>query len=190
MAHLKISFVIIFTFMLTMSFSQEAVLKIGDKVPPFKAKADNGKNWKSKQLLGKKNLVVYFYPAAMTGGCTKQACAYRDDKSNLEGLDAVVVGVSGDALKNLKLFKEAHALNFDLLSDPEGAIASVFGVPVKKGEQTIEREVNGIKYQLSRGITTSRWTFVINKKGELVYKSTEVNAAEDSKAVLTALKNL
>lgn len=171
-------------------FSQSNELKVGDLSQPFSAKADNGKTWKSKKLLGKKNLVVYFYPAAMTGGCTKQACAYRDDKTTLEAYDAVVVGVSGDEVKNLKLFKEAHMLNFDLLSDPKGEIAKSFGVPLKEGEKSIEREIKGIKYQLSRGVTTSRWTFVIDKKGKLVYKSTQVNAAEDSKAVIDVLKDL
>ena len=54
------------------------VLNIGDKAPGFSATADDGSTWDLKNYLGKKNIIVYFYPAAMTGGCTKQACAYRD----------------------------------------------------------------------------------------------------------------
>src|SRR6056297_2854622 len=78
---------------------QDSGLNVGDKVASFKALADNGKVWKSKDFVGKSNLVVYFYPAAMTGGCTKQACAYRDAQDDLSGLNAEVVGISGDEVK-------------------------------------------------------------------------------------------
>lgn len=172
------------------SYAQEKDLSLGDKVDAFSATDDNGKTWKSKKLIGKKNLVVYFYPAAMTGGCTKQACAYRDSKEDLSSEDAEVIGVSGDEVQNIELFKRAHNLNFTLLSDPDGEIASIFGVPIKEGEKSIEREVDGKTFTLTRGITTARWTFIIDKQGTLVYKSTEVNAAEDSKAVLAVLKEL
>jgi peroxiredoxin Q/BCP len=84
----------------------------------------------------------------MTGGCTKQACAYRDSKDQISSLNAVVVGVSGDDAKNLELFKRAHNLNFTLLSDTDGKIASAFGVPMKVGEKSIEREVDGVQYTL------------------------------------------
>ncbi len=165
-------------------------VKVGDAVSSFHAKDDQGKEWKADQVLGNKNLVVYFYPAAMTGGCTKQACAYRDDLSKLDSLNAVVVGISGDEVKNLQLFKEAHNLNFTLLSDPDGKVAEAFGVPNSREEKTIEREINGIKYQLKRESTSSRWTFVIDKNKKVVYKSTTVNAAEDSKAVIQVLQSL
>jgi peroxiredoxin Q/BCP len=169
--------------------AQDSGLDIGDKVKPFKATADNGKTWNSKKVVGKKNLVVYFYPAAMTGGCTKQACAYRDAQDDLSAVDAEVVGISGDAVENLALFKHAHNLNFTLLSDPDGAIARMFGVPIREGEKSIEREIGGTLHTLTRGLTTSRWTFIIDKQGKVIFKSTNVNAAEDSKAVLEALKN-
>lgn len=172
------------------SFAQTSILEVGDRVKTFSAKADNGKKWKSKHVIGNKNLVVYFYPAAMTGGCTTQACAYRDSKDDLTALDAEVVGVSGDEVKNLELFKRAHKLNFTLLSDPEGEIAAMFGVPVKSGERSIEREVENNLYTLTRNVTTSRWTFVINKDGRVVYKSSDVNAAEDSKNVVEILQKL
>lgn len=176
--------------LISSSYAQEKDLSLGDKVDAFSAKGDDGKTWKSKKLIGKKNLVVYFYPAAMTGGCTKQACAYRDSKEDLSSEDAEVIGVSGDEVQNLELFKRAHNLNFTLLSDPDGEIASIFGVPIKEGEKSIEREVDGKTFTLTRGLTTARWTFIIDKQGTLVYKSTEVNAAEDSKAVLAVLKEL
>ena len=186
----KIALLFISIFLMINTQAQDIELKIGDQVKPFIAQADNGKVWKSYKVVGKKNLVVYFYPAAMTGGCTKQACAYRDSKDDLSGLDAEVVGVSGDEVRNLDVFKRAHDLNFTLLSDPEGKIAKQFGVPVKEGEKSIERTLDGTPYILKRDITTARWTFIIDKKGKLVYKSTEVNAAEDSKAVIAILKSL
>lgn len=170
--------------------AQEVKLNIGDKAPLFRAKTDQAKDWKSKDYIKQKNLVVYFYPAAMTGGCTKQACAYRDDMAKFKGMNTEVVGVSGDDVENLKLFKEAHNLNFTLLSDPKGNIAKAFGVPMKDGEKTIEREIKGVKYVLKRGVTTGRWTFVFDTKGRLIYKSSEVNAAQDSKKVFEVLSEL
>lgn len=165
-------------------------LNPGDKLIPFTAVADDGSAWKSVDYVGKNNLVIYFYPAAMTGGCTKQACAYRDSRDDLTMLDAIVVGISGDAVENLAIFKKANDLNFPLLSDPDGKIAEMFGVPVTKEIRSIEREVDGKLYTLTRELTTKRWTFVFNKNGELVHKSTEVNASEDSKEVITILKKL
>jgi peroxiredoxin Q/BCP len=187
----RIQFATIFILVLIVSQvnAQNNGLNVGDRVANFEATADNGKTWKSKKVVGKKNLVVYFYPAAMTGGCTKQACAYRDAMGDLSSADAEVVGISGDAVENLELFKQAHNLNFTLLSDPEGHIARIFGVPVTEGKKSIEREVEGKFYTLVRDLTTSRWTFIIDKQDRVIYKSTDVNAAEDSNAVLEVLKS-
>ena len=124
----------------------------------------------------------------MTGGCTKQACAYRDLKTEIESTDALVVGVSGDNVEGLKLFKLAHDLNFPLLSDESGEVATLFGVPTRDGG-TITREINGENFDLVRGITTSRWTFVIDKSGKIIYKNTEVNASNDTKQILEFIKN-
>lgn len=187
---IKISLIALSLFMMGLTQAQDMNLNIGDIIKPFSAKADDGKVWESNNIIGKKNLVVYFYPAAMTGGCTKQACAYRDTKDELSSLNAEVVGISGDVVENLRLFKIAENLNFTLLSDPKGTIAEEFGVPVNIGAKSIEREVGGIQHILAREVTTARWTFVFNLEGKLVYKSTEVNAAEDSKSVVEVLKNL
>lgn len=165
------------------------VLNVGDKAPVFTTYDDKGKQWKSGDIVGSKHLVVYFYPAAMTGGCTKQACAFRDDKSKLTKLNAVVVGVSGDKPEGLSHFKKAENLNFTLLSDEKGDLAQKFGVPFGKGG-VIEREVDGQKVILSRGVTSKRWTFVISKDGKVVYKNDKVNAAKDSHAVCLVLAKL
>lgn len=166
-----------------------AGLSVGSSVTGFAANDDEGNIWSLQDHLGTKNIVVYFYPAAMTGGCTKQACAYRDQSAELNDLDAVVVGISGDSVNSLKLFKEAHGLNFTLLSDINGSIANTFGVSTRDGG-SIEREINGALHTLTRGITTNRWTFVINKSGEIVYKDDAVKATEDTSNVLAQLKKL
>ncbi len=179
---------LIFAFFLTLSgFSQG--LKIGDKAPEFKTLADNGSVWNVADYLGKKNIVVYFYPAAMTGGCTKQACTYRDFKTGIASADAVVVGVSGDSVEGLKLFKKANNLNFALLSDESGIIAKKFGVPIRDGG-TVTKEIGGKSFDLVRGVTASRWTFIIDKKGKIVYKNEAVNAGSDPEEVLNFMKKL
>ena len=167
----------------------ELKLDLGEVAPEFMAIDQDGHLWKTSDLVGKKNLVIYFYPAAMTGGCTKQACAFRDDKSKLTKLDAVVVGVSGDNPEGLAHFKKAENLNFTLLSDEKGDLAKKFGVPTGKGG-AIDREVDGEKVTLSRGVTSKRWTFVISKDGKVVYKNDKVNAAKDSEAVCSVLAKL
>jgi len=162
-------------------------LSVGDMSPVFSSLTDDGSKWKINKYLGKKNIVVYFYPAAMTGGCTKQACAYRDNRENLESADVVVVGVSGDKVGNLKLFKQAENLNFTLLSDEKGEIAKAFGVPSGDGG-TIKRTVAGAEHELVRGVTTKRWTFVIGKNRKIIYKNEQVNAENDTREVLDFIR--
>lgn len=172
----------------TSSASAQNGLAIGDKVPGFEALADDGSTWKLKDHTGEKYLVVYFYPAAMTGGCTAQACAYRDLSSDLESENAMVVGVSGDNVEGLKFFKKAHNLNFTLLSDETGKIAQLFGVPTRDGG-VFKSEFNGQSFELERAITTSRWTFIIDKDGKIVYKNEQVDARKDTGEVISFLKN-
>ncbi len=180
---------------LVISFSQSQStiaadgLKVGATVPEFSALDDQGKKWNSKEHVGKKILVVYFYPADMTGGCTKQACAFRDDLPKLKGANVEVVGVSGDTVKNHQLFIKAHNLNFTLLADTEGNIAKSFGVPTRKGG-SIQRTIDNEDFTLTRSLTTARWTFIIDLNGKLVHKNTTVNAAQDSKAVMKIVKKL
>ncbi len=163
-------------------------LSTGEKVPSFSAIADDGSTWELKNNMGDKFLVIYFYPAAMTGGCTAQACAYRDLSSELESQDARVIGISGDNPENLKFFKKAHNLNFTLLSDSSGEIAQLFGVPTRSGGK-FQGNFGGQDFELERSITTSRWTFIIDKKGRIVYRNEQVNASEDSQEVLNFLRN-
>ena len=164
-------------------------LEVGDKAPAFTAKDDQGKGWKSTDYIGKKILVVYFYPADMTGGCTKQACGFRDDMKKLQGKDVEVVGVSGDSPRSHQLFKKEYDLNFTLLADEDGNVAKKFGVPLKPGG-SIKRTIDGKEETLTRGVTAARWTFVIDKDGKVVLKNTKVKAADDSKAILKTVNDL
>jgi peroxiredoxin Q/BCP len=161
-------------------------LKTGDTAPVFSAPSDDDKVWNLQDYLGKKNIVLYFYPAAMTGGCTKQACSYRDHLGDLGNADAIVVGISGDDVSALKVFKKAQNLNFALLSDHDGKIASLYGVPVGAGG-TITRKIDDLDVVLNRGVTAQRWTFIIGKDGKVKYINTKVDAENDYKAVLDAL---
>ena len=103
------------------------------RLPLFSLLDENGEKWNSGDFLGKKNILIFFYPAAMTGGCTKQACSYRDDITEWKSRDFEIVGISGDKPENLKLFKKTEELNFRLLSDSNGEVAGSFGVPQGKG---------------------------------------------------------
>ena len=183
----KIPIIVLFVVLFGLGMSNAKELKIGSLAPTFQARDDRGKDFQSQQLLGKKNLVVYFYPAAMTGGCTAQACGFRDAQSEFARLNAVVVGVSGDSVQNLAWFKQVNNLNFLLLADPDGSIAKAFGVPTRDGGE-ITRTVNDNEVKLVRGVTESRWTFVIDTEGKIVYKDTDVNAGQDSHKVLEFLK--
>jgi len=165
-------------------------LKVGDKAPKFEAMDDTGKLWKSTDHVGKKIMVVYFYPADFTGGCTKEACGYRDDYSALTEKGVDVVGVSGDSVHGHELFKKAHELNFTLLADTEGKVAEAFGVPTEAGADTVMATNGDQKEPIYRTVTSDRWTFVIDKKGKIASKNTEVHAAEDSKAILETISKL
>jgi peroxiredoxin Q/BCP len=165
-------------------------LKVGDKAPKFEAMDDTGKLWKSTDHVGKKIMVVYFYPADFTGGCTKEACGYRDDYSALTEKGVDVVGVSGDSVHGHELFKKAHELNFTLLADTDGKVAEAFGVPTEAGADTVMATNGDQKEPIYRNVTIDRWTFVIDKKGKIASKNTEVHAAEDSKAILETISKL
>ncbi len=168
----------------------DADVKVGDKAPAFASVDDTGKAWKSADHVGKKILVVYFYPADLTGGCTKQACAFRDDMGKLTDKNVEVVGVSGDTVANHQVFKKAHKLNFPLLADEKGDVAKAFGVPLTPGGVAKVKDGDGKPVELTRGVTAKRWTFVIDKDGTVVHKNIAVKAADDSKEVLAVIEKL
>jgi len=169
--------------------AQEISLNIGDSAPEFEAVSDEGEIWRSEDHIGESIMVVYFYPVAMTGGCTAQACSFRDDRTRLTEMGAEVVGISGDQVESLQLFKRLNNLNFPLLSDADGSVARSFGVPVRDGG-TLTYEVDGEEIEFTREITTARWTFIVDRDGKIVYKDTEVDAEGDSQAVIAAIEQL
>jgi peroxiredoxin Q/BCP len=115
---------------------------------------------------GKKNVVLYFYPKAMTPGCTKESCAFRDRLEQFAKLDTVVIGISTDNLQDQERFTDKEKLNFPLLADSEGKVAQAFGV--------------------LRGKIAQRATFIIDKEGKIVKIYPQVrNAAEHPEEVLT-----
>lgn len=168
---------------LTVMASGQEGLSLGDKAPEFRTTADDGTTWDLSSHIGKNYVVVYFYPGAMTAGCTKQACSYRDHMDELQAAGITVVGISGDGVENLRLFKQAENLNFTLLSDEKGNIAKAFGVPLGGGG-AIKRTVAGTEHELVRSISARRWTFIIGKDGTIIYKNEAVDAEKDSSEVL------
>ena len=172
------------------SANEKVDLKVGDPAPEFEVEDDKGEPWKPQDHFGKKIVVVYFYPADMTGGCTKQACAFRDDFPKLEDEGVEVVGVSGDTAANHRLFKKAHNLNFALLADVDGKVADAFGVPVTREEKSVKATIDGKEEVLTRHVTAKRWTFVIGTDGKIASKNTSVVAADDSKAIMEVVARL
>ena len=163
--------------------TQLQALDVGDAVPEFSAPDDSGSTWSSADHVGKKVLVVYFYPADMTGGCTKQACSYRDHSDAFEEKGIQVIGISGDSVQNHQHFKKVYNLNFPLLADEDGSVAKAFGVPTRAGG-TITRTIDGEEVELTRGVSAGRWTFVIGKDGKVLYKNESVNPAKDAETIL------
>lgn len=168
---------------------EKTKLKVGDQAPAFVGVDDKNKKWDSKERAGKKIYVVYFYPADMTPGCTKQACSYRDAIKDLKRDDVEVIGISGDSVENHRHFINEYKLNFTLLADPDGKIAQAFGVRTGKGG-SIKRVIAGEELTLERGVTSKRWTFVIDKQWRIAHKDTKVNPAKDSETVLKLIEKL
>ncbi|MEZ6067945.1 MAG: family 16 glycoside hydrolase [Planctomycetaceae bacterium] len=164
---------------------ETAGVKLGGPAPKFTLIDQDGKEWNAAEHFAKGTTVVYFYPADFTGGCTKQACAYRDDNAKLTGMGIQVVGISGDSPETHTAFAKAHNLNFTLLSDPQGKVATAFGVPATLGEKTASFE--GTPFV--RTATIQRWTFVV-KDGKVIAINDKVNAADDSQQVQEQIKAL
>jgi peroxiredoxin Q/BCP len=158
-------------------------LKVGDPAPVFETVDDQGKGWRAADHYGKKWVVLYFYPGDFTPGCTAQANAFRDAMNKLTGQGVEVVGVSGDSVQTHERFQKAQKLNFNLLSDEDGAVAKLFGVPVGKGATVKAKDADGKPFEFQRAATLGRWTFVVGKDGKVVYKNTRVTPAADAKAI-------
>jgi peroxiredoxin Q/BCP len=102
--------------------------KVGDKAPLIFGKDQNGKEWKLSDAVGKKVVLLYFYPKDDTPGCTKEACGFRDRVSDLKKDNVEVIGVSFDSGDSHQKFISKFNLNFPLLADTDGKIADAYGV--------------------------------------------------------------
>ena len=99
----------------------------GAVAPPFTLSDDEGNSVSLSDFAGSR-VVVYFYPAAMTPGCTTQACEFRDSLGSLRAAGVVVLGISGDKVEKLAKFRARDHLTFPLLSDPDHAVMTAYGV--------------------------------------------------------------
>jgi peroxiredoxin Q/BCP len=107
---------------------QAAMPQAGDAAPAFTGQDQDGKAVNLADLTGKKIVLLYFYPKDFTGGCTKEACGFRDRVGDLQKDNVEVIGVSFDSADSHKQFIAKYNLNFTLLADTEGKIADLYGV--------------------------------------------------------------
>jgi peroxiredoxin Q/BCP len=123
-------------------------LKVGDKLPNFKAKDTNGNLFDSQDYIGKQPLVIYFYPKDETKVCTAQACSFRDNYEEFKDLGAEIIGISADSVQSHFKFKSKFNLPFILLSDNDKKLRKLFGVEndflIIPGRQTFVVDKNGL----------------------------------------------
>lgn len=155
----------------------EAV-KVGKAAPAFKLEDAEGNTVSLADFKGKSNVVVYFYPKAMTPGCTVQACSLRDSKKQLAKLNTVVLGISPDPQKSLVKFIERDKLNFTLLSDPEHKVAEKYGA-------WGEKSLYGRKYM---GIMRS--TVIVGKDGKVKHVMEKVNTKTHHDDVMEIIQKI
>ena|SRR5579871_6063706 len=150
----------------------------GSRAPAFELPDESGKKVALKDLVGKKNLILYFYPKDMTPGCTTEACSFRDNIEGIRRLGAQVIGISGDSSASHQKFIDKHALNFPLLADVGNEVGKRYGV--YKMKSMYGREYMGYE----------RTTMVIDKSGIIrkVFPKVKVNG--HTAEVVAALKEL
>lgn len=149
-------------------------IKAGDTAPEFSLPDQNGKTFALKNVLGKKNLVIYFYPKDETPGCTAEACAFRDQYEDFVKAGAEVVGISSDSVKSHDAFAKNRKLPFVLLSDEDGVVRKLYGVP-------------GSMF----GLMPGRVTYVVDKKGVVRHAfNSQFQATKHVDEALGVLKTL
>ena len=149
-------------------------LEVGSTVPQFTLKDQHGHLFSIDSVLGKKNLVIYFYPKDDSPGCTKEACYFRDQFEVFAEADAVIIGISGQSVESHKKFAEKYKLSFTLLSDEGNKIREQFGVPTNLF-----------------GLLPGRVTYVIDKQGKVVFIfDSQMQTQKHVDDALTILKGL
>ena len=127
-------------------------IQIGDMIPAFSLHDQNGNLFNIKTHLGKKKLVIFFYPQDGSLNCTKEACYFRDLSDVFDEVDAVVIGISGQSVESHKEFAEKNKLKYTLLSDTGNNVRKLFGVPGR-----------------IFGLIPGRVTYVADQSGKVVY---------------------
>jgi len=150
-------------------------INIGDAIPDFNAKDEEGYELTAEDLLGTP-VVLYFYPKDDTPGCTKEACSFRDSMERLDQADVLVIGVSPDSAESHQKFIEKHRLNFSLLSDESHDLSKRFDV-------LKETEANG-----QTKLSYERTTFLIDRDGIVRWLERPVTVDGHVDRVLAALK--
>ncbi|WP_426357796.1 thioredoxin-dependent thiol peroxidase [Pseudocolwellia sp. HL-MZ19] len=151
-------------------------LTVGDKAPQFTLLDQNGSEVALDSFKGRK-VLIYFYPRASTPGCTVQACALRDSKSELDALNVVVLGISPDTPKKLTNFINKQELNFTLLSDEDHATCEAYNVWQLK--KFMGRESMGVV----------RTSFLIDEDGNLEHIFNKFKTKDHHEVVLDFIKN-
>jgi peroxiredoxin Q/BCP len=161
---------LICSFLIISCKAQTKQLGIGDTIPMFSLKDQNDSLFNVADYIGKKKLIIYFYPKDESPVCTKEACAFRDSYNDFIKAGAVVVGINSGTVKSHHDFITNHQLPFTLLSDPDNKVLKMFGV---KG-----------KFFL-----TGRKTFVVDLTGKIVYTfDSFTNGSAHAKETLEFLK--
>ena len=150
-------------------------LTVGAKAPEFSLLNQAEQKVSLAEFAGKK-VLVYFYPKALTPGCTTQACGLRDSQSELKALNVEVLGISPDLPKKLAQFAEKKALNFSLLSDPDHQVAEAFGVWGEK--KFMGKTYDGIH----------RISFLVDEKGVIEAVFDKFKTSEHHQIVVDFLK--
>ena len=127
-------------------------MHVGDIAPDFELPDENGTPRRLSDYLASGPVVLFFYPAAMTPGCTAESCHFRDLAAEFEAAGAQRVGISADPVEKQKQFSDKHAFDYPLLSDPDGAVATQYGV----------------RRRLTMISPTKRATFVIGTDGKIL----------------------
>jgi peroxiredoxin Q/BCP len=155
----------------------QRVIQQGDQAPDFTLPDQHGNPVTLSELRGK-TVVLYFYPKALTSGCTVQACGVRDRRADYERAGAVVLGVSPDPVKLVAEFDDKYGLQFPLLADADHSVAEAYGV-------WVEKSMYGRKYW---GV--QRATFIIDPDGQVVHVIPKVTPKTHDDEVLAALAEL
>ena len=149
-------------------------IKTGSKIPNFSLNNQDNQLIHIADYIGKKNLVIYFYPKDDTPGCTAEACSFRDEYEDFKLLDAEVIGISADSSDSHKNFATKHNLSFTLLSDDDNKLRKLFGVPTNLF-----------------GLLPGRVTYIVNKKGIVIHIfNSQLNAKKHVSEAKKILENL